>query len=434
MSTESPSTLRDELRPLLAARIRLGAALVGVSIVCYGLLELWQRRAPPGPFLAVKLVQLATVVVVWLAVDRAKSWRGSVALALALVVEVCATLALSGILTGEVASAPLLFALVTMGSATLLPWGLAAQAATVGIAATALVVNVLGAPIPDGFGYTAAAGALAFIASLCVAYELEQHRRQRHRAEQDERASASALRDEILLAERSAQAARELLAEGDAGQVLARLCRVTTRLLDCDASYTFMRESDDAKAFVAVASDGDGGSEWVARRALRIPDIVLGGLLARLDREEPVVLGGEHDVLPVDGAVCVYTALFAGRDVVAIHVAVRRRARPFAPGEIELARRLAHTASAALGHARLLEPAGAARPAGVAPRVWRDLQTPVSSIVRLAERAIDTGPPAERRLLLARIASTARDVLLLLERLEQTESTAPVPGRGTLGR
>jgi hypothetical protein len=114
----------------------------------------------------------------------------------------------------------------------------------------------------------------------------------------DERASTSALRDEILLAERAAHAARELLSGGDTAQVLARLCRTTTRLLACDASYTFVRDADDAKAFVAVASDGDGGSEWVSRRALRIPDIVLTGLLDRLDSDEPVVLGGGATFFP----------------------------------------------------------------------------------------------------------------------------------------
>jgi GAF domain-containing protein len=432
MSTQSPN-LHEELHPLLVSRIRLGTALVGVSIVFYGVLELWQQRAPLGLFFGVKAVQMATVIAVWLAVDPTRSWRRSVLIALALVAEVCATLALSGILTDEVASAPLLFALVTMGSATLLPWGLGPQAITVALAATALVANVVWIPLPDGFGYMATAAGLAFFASLCVAYELDQHRLQRHLAERDERASTSALRDEILLAERSSHAARELLSGGDTAQVLARLCRTTTRLLACDASYTFVRDADDAKVFVAVASDGDSGTEWVSRRALRIPDIVLAGLLDRLDRDEPVVLGGGRDVLPVDGAVCVYTALFAGREVAAIQVAVRRRPEPFSPGEIELARRLAHTASAALAQARLLETSEGFRSPDVQPRVWRELQTPLSSILRLAERAADLSLPAtERRALLVRIASTARDMIRLLERLELAEPTSPESRRTTL--
>ena len=71
----------------------------------YGLLELWQHRAPFGPFFAVKTVQLATLLAVCLLLDRKAPWHRTVALALALVVEVCVTLAMSGVLAGEVASA-----------------------------------------------------------------------------------------------------------------------------------------------------------------------------------------------------------------------------------------------------------------------------------------------------------------------------------------
>jgi GAF domain-containing protein len=119
----------------------------------------------------------------------------------------------------------------------------------------------------------------------------------------------------------------------------------------------------------------------------------------------------------------VYTAIFAGREVAAIQVAVRRRAEPFSPGEIELARRLAHTASAALAQARLLETSESHRNAAdVQPGVWHELQTPLSTILRLAERASDLSlPSGERRVLLVRITSTARDTLRLLERLEQAD-------------
>jgi GAF domain-containing protein len=120
--------------------------------------------------------------------------------------------------------------------------------------------------------------------------------------------------------------------------------------------------------------------------------------------------------------------------VAAIQVAVRRRAEPFSPGEIELARRLAHTASAALAQARLLETSEHyGTPAEVAPRVWHELQTPLSSILRLAERAADLSlPTAERRALLVRITATTRDMIRLLECLEQGRSASPESQRTTL--
>jgi hypothetical protein len=47
------SSLRDEILPLLIRRIRVGAALVAMSIVLYGALELWLQRAPLGALFAV---------------------------------------------------------------------------------------------------------------------------------------------------------------------------------------------------------------------------------------------------------------------------------------------------------------------------------------------------------------------------------------------
>ena len=417
------SSLPEELLPLLIARIRVGTALVATSIVLYSALELWLQRAPFGSFFAVKAVQVAAVAIVWIALARVRAdgWRVAVALALALVVEVCLTLVVSGILAGDVASAPLLCILVTLGTATLLPWGVWPQAVTVAVAALSLLVNAWLVRVPDGFGYQAIAAAMTFVASLVVAYQLEMHRRQRHRAEREEHTSASALREEIFVAEATAHAARELVAGRDTQQVLETLCRLERRLLRCDAGYTFARDPHDTTAFVAVATDGDGETEWASRRALRIPDIGLARMLDRLDRDEPVVLQDAPGMLPVDGRAGVYTALFAGRDVIGIQVAIRRQPEPFTPTEIELARRLAHTASAALAQARLIEMPDAS---GTPSRIWRELQTPLTSIVRFAERASDsTLPTIERRTLVGRIAATARDMLRMLEGLERGRST-----------
>jgi hypothetical protein len=178
------SSLREEILPLLIARIRVGTALVAMSIVLYSALELWLQRAPLGSFFAVKAVQVTAVAIVWFALARVRAdgWRVAVGLALALVVEVCVTLVMSGALAGDVASAPLLFILVTLGTATLLPWGMWPQAATVAIAALSLLVNAWLVPVPDGFGYQAIAAAMAFVASLVVARQLELHRHQRERA------------------------------------------------------------------------------------------------------------------------------------------------------------------------------------------------------------------------------------------------------------
>lgn len=427
---ESSTSLRDELHPLLIARLRLGTLLVGISIVLFGGLELWQQRAPLGPFFTIKAIQVAALIVVWVLLDPAAGWRRTVGIALALVAEIAVTLATSGILANEVASAPILFALLTLGTGILLPWGLVPQLATVAIAAVALAANAWGVTTaPDGFGYTVIAAIMSFVASLSVAREIELHRSERLRAERDERDSTSALREEIFVTETIAQAARHLMVGADSQEVLGTFCRLQTRLLRCEASYAFLRDTHDTKAFVAVAADGDTSSEWTSRRALRIPDIGLARFLDRLDRDEVVVLTDDTGVLPVDGRTGIYTPLGTGDEVIGIQVAVRRRPEAFSPTDVELARRLAHTASTALAQARLRESPPHGRGMRFGARVWHELQTPLSSILRLAERAGDLSLPSnDRRALALRIASVSRDVLRLLERLDDEDRDVPPDG------
>jgi len=433
--SEPSSNLRDELHPLLIARVRLGVALVGTSIVLFSLLELWQQRAPLGPFVIIKAVQVTVLGAVWFLLDATAPARRTIGLALVLVTEVAITLAASGILANEVASSPLLFVLLTLGTGILLPWGLRPQLATVAILAAALVVNAWWVqPLPDGFGYTVIAACLAFIASLCMVREIELHRMERHRAERDERESTSALREEIFVTETAAHAARELLAGVDAQQVLGTLCKLETCWLRCEASYAFLRDAQDTKAFVAVAGDGDTSAEWMSRRTLRIPDIGLARLLDRLDRDEGVVLTDSTGVLPVEGRAGIYTPLVAGRDLIGIQVAVRRRDEAFSPTEVELARRLARTASAALAQVRLREAPFCGGGTAFGARVWRELQTPLSSILRLAERAGDLSlPSSERRALALRIASVSRDVLRFLEHLDDGDRVRPSDGAARRG-
>src|SRR5436190_6410416 len=139
--SEPSSSLRDELHPLLIARVRLGAALVGTSIVLFTILELWLQRAPLGPFFIIKAVQVAVLGAVWFLLDATAPARRTIGLALVLVTEIAITVAASGILANEVASAPLLFVLLTLGTGILLPWGLRPQFATVAVSAAALAAN-----------------------------------------------------------------------------------------------------------------------------------------------------------------------------------------------------------------------------------------------------------------------------------------------------
>ena len=64
--------------------------------------------------------------------------------------------------------------------------------------------------------------------------------------------------------------------------------------------------------------------------------------------------------------------------------------------------------------------------------MWQDLQTPLGTILRLTEHAADQSlPPAERRALLTRIATTTRELLQVLERFDRTST--PSGGRSARG-
>jgi signal transduction histidine kinase len=213
VTVEASTSYEAATASLLAERIRRALALIALSIVLFGLLELWLQHASHGSFAAVKLVQLATLAAVAGALRRTPSWRRCIALGLVTAVEVCVTLALSGVLTDEVASAPLLFIVLTMASAALLPWGVGPQIATGATALAALGVNVASvSAIPPGFGYTAVAATLACVASVYVSHTMDRHRRSLHAALEHLRATAAAKGEVARDLAAASQAKTEFLA------------------------------------------------------------------------------------------------------------------------------------------------------------------------------------------------------------------------------
>src|SRR5689334_3526355 len=102
------ATFREESIDLLVERVRGGVGLVMVAI------ELWLRRPTLPTLLTVKGAQLCTVIAVIVALRRRPTWGGCVLLGLASMFTFCVTLGVSGVLTNEVASTPLLLILVTL--------------------------------------------------------------------------------------------------------------------------------------------------------------------------------------------------------------------------------------------------------------------------------------------------------------------------------
>ncbi|MEO8600935.1 MAG: PAS domain-containing sensor histidine kinase [bacterium] len=180
------------MRPLLLQRMRGGLWILLVALLLFFAQSLSSYPDRLGPLYAIKAIQLATILWAFWMLGPAASWRRAVAVALVVLAEVCATTVASDVITVDVTSAMLLFSILAMGTAMLLPWGVGPQALVVAGAAVSIAVNVwllpgtLGANLPP-----AVAAVLAFVTSLYAAAVLERFRLAEHAAGEALRASES---------------------------------------------------------------------------------------------------------------------------------------------------------------------------------------------------------------------------------------------------
>ncbi len=143
--------------------------------------------------------------------------------------------------------------------------------------------------------------------------------------------------------------------------LLKRLCQLTTKVLECDYSYTFLWQPEqDAYAF--VSGHGDPPEQREMRRALKVPRAGARELLARLKREDVVQMASLASPLappallslPDDMNACLYVALREHGKIIGLHTAgYRDRGRSFTFQQECFARWMSQLASLALENARL---------------------------------------------------------------------------------
>ncbi len=182
MDTSGPENvcheLRDKTNRLVVERVRAAQRILLMAIGLFALLELQLNRAEIVPLLVVKLAQLAVVAMTSAALRKPAVRAQPIAIAVFFMGALCVTTAASNIVRHDVTMTPLLLIVLTMGAATLIPWGFRAQLVTVALAVLAFVANVYA--VSDGLdaalGYLAIAVAVAFAGSLYVAYQFERYR------------------------------------------------------------------------------------------------------------------------------------------------------------------------------------------------------------------------------------------------------------------
>ncbi|HVN84104.1 MAG TPA: hybrid sensor histidine kinase/response regulator [Candidatus Binatia bacterium] len=181
-------------------------------------------------------------------------------------------------------------------------------------------------------------------------------RRERARAEAEGREEA-----EITAA--IARVSEALISSLDTPRLLESLCRLTTEVLQCDVSRTWLWHSKD-DAYVAVSSYGDPPEEREATRVLRLPRAVMSELLVAFDQQGVVqIVMGDYPSREIPAlardlgiTVVLYLPLRRGANLIGFQTAAHRsRGRRFTRQQQRLGAGIAHLASLALANAQLVE-------------------------------------------------------------------------------
>jgi signal transduction histidine kinase len=169
---------------LLVRRLRTGLAIIVGGITAFVLADLKFQPAHAAVLLGIQGLELVVMLCAILVLGRPLSRPRVIAIALVTTCMLALTTALSGVLSGDAGTAILMLTLLTMGTATLLPWGVRPQLVLQAVASVAVVWNVYAVNGPDMALRSLLVGAvIGFAGALYAAHTLEQQRLDRARAE-----------------------------------------------------------------------------------------------------------------------------------------------------------------------------------------------------------------------------------------------------------
>jgi PAS domain S-box-containing protein len=232
----------------------------------------------------------------------------------------------------------------------------------------------------------------------------------------------AAQRNEAEVARALADFGREMMSSIDSPQIFMRLCELSAEALGCDWAQTLLWDTV-RDAYVPVSSMGTIPSELpVVSRA------ALSALFAALEREEVLILDeNTADVLPPPLRAlqrgCTAALYFAvrRRDVCVgvLSAGYRTRPEPFTDVQRRVARGIAHLASLALEHSRVLEELARANEVKTEflATMSHELRTPLHIILGYNElmQTQQVGPlTAEQRDMVGGIQRSANELLEMI--------------------
>jgi len=422
----------------IGARVRVGLIAMIAADLIFAAADLYLRPEHARALTVVKILHLSLLGASLWWLHHRPSRADAIRVGLLNVCVAFFVSAVSGILSHDATTPPLLCVLVNLGAALWIPWGVAAQALSSFASLAAIGLHASLVPEAAGVlsGYPVFGLAIAVSTSLLLAFELDRWLRRLTR-EEEERAAAEAElarqrereREESDLAAALLRVSEAMIATVETPALLADLCRLTRELAGSDFTSVVMAGADEA--YRIVAHDGLSEEEWAALSVLVAPRAVLAQVLAEMERDG--VVEYDPDTYAQRTGVALHRSFGVARHAQAglrrngrlvgyLTLNYRTRQEPLTPYERRLLRGLAHVASLALEKSQLieeLERANASKSEFVA-NMSHELRTPLNVIIGYQDLLLDGAfgaLAAEQRQPLERISNSARELLDLINAL-----------------
>jgi signal transduction histidine kinase len=329
----------------------------------------------------------------------------------------------------SISGTALYVAVKMMLTALLVPWGRWRQSISVGFTLILLYAAfaLTGAEMGGAQANHRWLGPLvAGFLSIAGAAVTDRVRRSVFEHERELEASAEHLRKEVEVDEALARVGGELIALPDTRRILDALCRLTTEVLACDASHTYLWDAQKQE-YSTEAGHGDTPEQWEALRLVRYPHRIVQAFQERIEAvgveqsfldQSPLRPSALLHQFGTEVVLCV--ALRRGEKLIGVQSAeYRGRRQAFTPQQVRIARGIAHLASLALDTARLVEELEAANriKSEFVATMSHELRSPLNIIIGYHELLLEGGfgtLSAAQRDPMQRADRSARELLDLI--------------------